>query len=111
MYTFCLIIVLFYFFTYVVVIFSQNILITRFQPAQGGAGARSPWGGEVGGVGVDGKGNPGLILSTAVQDLRQSKARIVLESSPPLQGITSHWDHQDSNSSSSVSNPNAFPKL
>ncbi|CAK8689010.1 unnamed protein product [Clavelina lepadiformis] len=35
----------------------------RFTPGRGRSGARSAWGGEVGGTGVDGKGTPGMFFS------------------------------------------------
>ncbi|XP_005107667.1 uncharacterized protein LOC101861687 isoform X2 [Aplysia californica] len=41
----------------------------RFSPSQGTHGPRSPWGGEIGGAGVDHFGSPGTALTRSLTDL------------------------------------------
>ena len=41
----------------------------HFSPGHGNQGARAPWGGEIGGAGVDNFGSPGTALARTLTDL------------------------------------------
>jgi len=56
----------------------------KFQPSRGKTGFRTHWGGEMGGAGVDERGNPGIFVGPPVSHLRQSRTSWLVASLPPI---------------------------
>jgi len=56
----------------------------RFQPSRGKPGFRTHWGGEMGGAGVDERGNPGIFMGSTVSQLRRSRTNWLVASLPPI---------------------------